>query len=97
MAKENVRVTLDLPEEFLDLCEYDLVSPEKVLKQFIADLCSISGLGDRARTDGYVRNASEDGDRAKAYYDRLHGRNADWMRKNLPNLVKQWRAGNETS
>ena len=38
------RVTLDLPAEFLALCQRDRVPPAQVLRAFIADLCSIQPL-----------------------------------------------------
>ena len=97
MMDENRRVTLDLPAEFLELCEYDLVSPDAVLREFIADLCSISSVGTSPdQSDRYQRNAPEDIDRARAYYDRIHRWKADWMRDNLPNYVKQRRARQES-
>jgi hypothetical protein len=84
----DARVTLDLPDEFVELCRCDMVPPETVLKEFIADLCSISGSGADEHMYGYICNLAGDRDRARAYYDLLHGWKAEWIRENLPHLVK---------
>ena len=34
------RITLDLPPEFVELCQADGIKPETVLRGFIADLAS---------------------------------------------------------
>ena len=46
------QITIDLPEEFIALCEDDGIEPETVIRGFIADLAEImhwasnpSGLG----------------------------------------------------
>jgi hypothetical protein len=89
MTRDDRSVTLNLPNEFIELCKYDMVCPVAVLREFIADVCSISQLGCDP-SDRYLCNLSEDRDRAKAYYDRLHGWKAEWLRENLPNYVKRW-------
>jgi hypothetical protein len=47
-------VTLELPAEFLELCEVDGVLPETVLRGFIADLCEIRNYSNAPREDGYA-------------------------------------------
>ena len=68
MANEKRRVTLNLPAEFVELCEYDMVAPEKVLRNFIADVCSIDRIGDDPMTDVYLCNSGEACQKAKLYY-----------------------------
>jgi hypothetical protein len=35
----SAHITLELPPEFVELCEGDGVAPKQVLRDFIADLC----------------------------------------------------------
>ena len=65
------RVTLDLPPEFLELCERDGVPPKQVLRAFIADLCEIQPLGPDGRTDGYCSSGSDERRLAGEYYSRV--------------------------
>lgn len=65
------RVELKLPPEFLELCKYDMTTPEIVLEGFIADLCRITGSGGQPRGDGYISNGSDEREFARAYYDRV--------------------------
>lgn len=64
-------VTLELPAAFLALCEADKVSPETVLRGFIADVCEIRNDGSEPRQDGYQSNGSDERRLARAYYDRV--------------------------
>ena len=64
-------VTLELPEEFLLLCAEDKVSPETVLRGFIADLCEIRNYGSEPRQDGYQSNGSDERRLAREYYDHV--------------------------
>jgi hypothetical protein len=69
--KPNAQLTLDLPPEFLALCARDRVTPEVVLRGFIADLCSIHNYVAHPRADGYSSNGSDERDMAYAYYERV--------------------------
>ena len=69
-AKKN-RITLDLPPEFIALCEHDGIAPEFVLRGFIADLCEIISWQNAPRSDGYNSNGSDERSYARAYYDRV--------------------------
>jgi len=85
------RVTLTLPEEFLNLCESDLQTPEKILRGFIADLCGLISWHSSPRADGYSSNGSDERAMAQAYYDRVgYGHWAMSIRKNQKreNLLK---------
>ena len=72
-AKPRIRrnVTLTLPDEFIALCREDGVTPEVVLRGFIADLCKIESSVDAPRTDGYCSNGSDERSKAREYYDRV--------------------------
>ena len=80
-------IVLHLPEEFLELCRYNLVSPEKVFNSFIVDLCDIPTYVSEPDRVIYG-NTSSDRDRAKAYFSRAYSYTADWIRSNLPHLIK---------
>lgn len=69
-AKKN-RITLDLPPEFIALCQKDGVAPELVLRGFIADLCEIISWQAAPRRDGYNSNGSDERRYAQEYYDRV--------------------------
>jgi hypothetical protein len=78
---EENNITLQLPTEFLELCRYDMVAPEKVLRGFIADLCGLVG-----QPPGYYSHDSGDRDRARSYYDWIHAWHGQWIRDNVPHL-----------
>ena len=86
MTKKLHEITIEVPEEFLELCQYDRVCPADVLRGFVADLCGFGGW----RSDLYVvpLHLSSDRDRAWAYYDHAYAWNAQWMRENVPLLDK---------
>lgn len=66
-----VKLTLELPTEFLELCRNDVTDPEIVLKNFIADLCSIENSPSDPRTDGYGSTGPEPRRLARWYYARV--------------------------
>jgi hypothetical protein len=66
MRRRKRKVTLTLPDEFLDLCEFDSAEPERVLRGFIADVSNI--WSDRPRADGYNSNGSDQSSLALDYY-----------------------------
>lgn len=63
-------VTLQLPPEFISLCEGDDTSPEEVLRGFVADLCGITNWASSPRADGYGSNGSDERMYARQYYER---------------------------
>ena len=64
-------LTIDLPEEFIELCRRDQTDPQTVLRGFIGDLCgSTSPDFDRPRDDGYGSRGSDERECAWRYYDR---------------------------
>jgi hypothetical protein len=73
-----VKIELNLPKEFLDLCETDGADPRRVLMGFIADLACIqnwaypdaaAGRPPRPK-DGYQSNGSDERRMAYDYYER---------------------------
>lgn len=65
------RITLNLPAEFIALCEHDGTTPEVVLRGFIADLCGIVSWAKTPRGDSYCSNGSDERELARAYYERV--------------------------
>jgi hypothetical protein len=64
----STTITLELPPEFVALCEADEVVPETVLRGFIADLCAIGRGEGGPRADGCRSNGSNEREAALAYY-----------------------------
>ena len=69
--KEKNELTIELPKEFIALCEKDGVKPEIVLKGFIADVTGIMSWADKPRKDGYSSNGSDERMIARDYYRRV--------------------------
>jgi len=63
------RLTLDLPEVFLQFCAENLISPALILEGFIGDLCYCTG---EKGPDGtlYATNGSDERMLAEQYYNR---------------------------
>ena len=70
MKRKN-KLTIELPEEFIELCEADGVTPEIVLRGFIADVSGIVSWAANPRTDGYNSNGSDERSMAQDYYERV--------------------------
>lgn len=70
MKRKN-KLTIELPDEFIELCARDGVTPETVLKGFISDLARIMNWVADARSDGYSSNGSDEREMARAYYERV--------------------------
>jgi len=75
------RITLDLPPEFIALCNTDGVEPGTVLRGFIADLAGIMNWVSNPRTDGYSSNGSDERHMAMEYYERV---GYPWWHKQPP-------------
>jgi hypothetical protein len=69
--QEKNELTIELPREFIALCQRDGVTPEIVLRGFIADLTGIMNLASKPRTDGYSTNGSDERRLAREYYRRV--------------------------
>jgi hypothetical protein len=71
VSRRKRKITLHLPEEFLAVCAADGVSPETVLRGFIADLAGIMNRVAEPRSDGYTSNGSQECQMARDYYERV--------------------------
>ena len=65
------RIVIDLPDEFIELCEADGIEPKTVLRGFIADLAEIMNWASNPRADGYSSNGSDERRMAREYYERV--------------------------
>src|SRR5206468_4282491 len=65
--KPGTSVTIELPLEFIVQCRQDGVTPEVVLRGFIADLCGLISWANNPRTDGYCSNGSDERRMAREY------------------------------
>ena len=68
---KGTTITIELPPEFIELCQLDGVKPETVLRGFIADLCGIMNWAKNPRADGYSSNGSDERTMARDYYERV--------------------------
>lgn len=92
------RVTISLPDEFLELCEFDRTEPERVLRGFIADLCEIMSWCSNPRSDGYSSNGSDERNFARVYYDRVgYPYEGQWVRENEPAKEGSGKSGSRRS
>jgi len=80
-------ITIEIPEEFSELCAQDTVTPKAVLCAFIADVCSISFRQTDIPSETYSCGGFEDGKQAKKYYDQVFGWRGGWYLENVPHLV----------
>lgn len=84
MSRQKRVVTIQLPEEFIEQCNYDMVCPALVLRGFIADLCGIMSWASDPRGDGYSSNGSDEREFAMRYYERVgYPYEAQWLRENI--------------
>jgi len=80
MPPRKRKCCVNLPDEFLNLCEELEVPPETVLRGFIADVCGIMNWAASPREDGYSSNGSDERDMAWAYVMR-QGYAMDWQER----------------
>jgi len=69
---ETQTMELDVPPEFLELCEDRGLTAETVLRGFIADLCGLENYMNNPREDGYSSNGSDERRMAQEWFDRAH-------------------------
>lgn len=66
-------VVVNVPMEFLELAATRGLSPEQVLRGFIADLCELQNYFVLPREDGLSSNGSDERLLAREYFERAHG------------------------
>lgn len=67
----EMKIEIDLPIEFIEICSADGVKPETVLRGFIADLAEIKNFANNPRDDDYSSNGSDERRIANEYYQRV--------------------------
>jgi hypothetical protein len=70
--QDTESVTLDLPREFLNLCQAYRQTPVDVLRGFIPDLCSLHNYFRCPREDGYTSLGSDERRMAQEYFHRAY-------------------------
>ena len=65
-------VQIDVPPEFFDLCARYQLTPEAVLRGFIADTCDLISYVREPRGDGYGSNGSDERMMASDYLNRAY-------------------------
>jgi len=63
------KIDVELPVEFIALCERDNLQAPEVIRDFIADLCGIVPWRGAPRSDGYSSTGCDGRDRAWEYYE----------------------------
>ncbi|QEM66715.1 hypothetical protein FO488_00130 [Geobacter sp. FeAm09] len=63
-------VNIDLPDEFLLLCEQYNLTPAVALRSFIGDVCGIVNYATDPRQDGYNSGGSDEREMARGYFNR---------------------------
>jgi hypothetical protein len=70
---EDVRpLRIDIPSEFVELCEEYRIAPIAALRAFIADVCELHNFLALPREDGYSSQGSDERIFARQYWDRAH-------------------------
>ena len=67
---ETEAVELDVPPEFIELCQSKGLTAEAVLRGFIADVCRLQNFVVNPREDGYSSNGSDERQKAEDWFDR---------------------------
>lgn len=73
---ETVEVVLRVPPEFVRECSRVQMTPEELLRGFVADASGISNYVVNPRADRFSSNGSDERDMAEAWINRAYGMNA---------------------
>ena len=73
VPEETRALSLQVPREFVQLCDRFKLHPAAVLRDFIADLCALQNPASRPREDGYGSSGSDERLLAQAYFERAYG------------------------
>jgi hypothetical protein len=69
---ETDKVELDIPPEFMELCESRGITVEQALRGFIADVCGLQSYVNNPRADGFSSNGSYERMYAEQWFDRAY-------------------------
>jgi hypothetical protein len=73
ISRDTQTQALELPREFIDFCDTRGITPESVLRGFIADLCGLMNFFACPREDGYSSCGSDERQQAQDYFKRAWG------------------------
>ena len=73
VTQDTQTLVIDIPREFVDLCERSRLRPNTVLRGFIADLCDLMNWAYCPREDDYSSNGSDERRMAQFYFERAYG------------------------
>jgi hypothetical protein len=73
VTQDTETLVIDIPREFIDLCEKSKLHPKTVLRGFIADLCQLMNWAYCPREDDYSSNGSDERRMAQLYFERAYG------------------------
>jgi hypothetical protein len=73
IRRDTESLSLELPREFLEFCATRGITPERVLRGFIADLCTLMDFFVCPREDRYCSNGSDERRLASEYFKRTWG------------------------
>ena len=69
---ETEPVEIPVPPEFFELCESRGLTPEQVLRGFIADVCGLQSFVVNPREDGFSSNGSDERMYAEQWFERAY-------------------------
>jgi len=73
VPEETHALSLQVPREFVHLCDQFKLHPATVVRDFIADLCALQNPASRPREDGYGSSGRDERLLAQAYFERAYG------------------------
>ena len=73
VTQDTETLVINIPREFINLCEKSRLRPETVLRGFIADLCDLMNWAYCPREDDYSSNGSDERRMAQLYFERAYG------------------------
>jgi hypothetical protein len=69
---QTTALEICIPPEFANTCAERGLTPEIVLRGFIADLCALHNFVANPRADGYSSNGSDERMMAREWFDRAY-------------------------
>lgn len=75
VPKMTTPITLEVPQELVDLARQHQISPKELLEDFIADVCGLESPLSHPRADHFTSNGSDEAMLAQDWFERAHGDN----------------------